>query len=476
MRLTDLPPNYARPNRLRFVEELKDFVRFPSVSAQPGHAEDVQKCAAWLAAHLRSIGMEHVEVIPTKGHPIVYARWTHKPEYPTLLIYGHYDVQPVDPLGKWKSPPFEPVVRGSNIYGRGACNDKGQLFTHVKALECYLATLRELPLNVRCLFEGEEEIGSPGLRDFLIRHGHDLSADVAVVSDMSMLAPDRPAITYALRGTISFELEVSGPQHDLHSGVFGGAVHSPLQALCEIIGRLHSADGRIAIPGFYEKVRAWNQEEREYMAQTGPTDSDILRNARVHTGWGEPVFSLYERTTIRPSVSVNGITGGYQGAGSKAVIPARALAKLSFRLVPDQDPKEIEQLFRRYVAKITPPALYTTVRTQSAAQPALLDRNHPAMRAAAVAYYRGFGSKPVFLRSGGTIPVVNLLYETLNIPTVLMGFALPDDRMHGPNEKFYLPNLFNGIATSLHFLDEVAARFGPMGGVQKSVQKVLSQA
>ncbi len=449
---------YSNSNQSRFVNELAEFVRFPTISAQSKHVKDLKECAVWLANHLRKIGLEHVEVFPTRCHPIVYAEWQHKPMRPTVLIYGHYDVQPVDPLAEWKSPPFQPIVRGANLYGRGASDDKGQMFTHIKALECYLRTVGELPVNVKCMFEGEEEIGSPNLPSFLARYQRDLSADVAVISDMPILAPDRPAITYALRGALSLELTVAGPEHDLHSGIFGGAVHNPLQALCEIIARLHDANGRIAIPGFYDRVRIWSKDERDFMRQNGPADSEILRNAQFGQGWGEPRFSLYERTTIRPSLTLNGIVGGYQGAGPKAVIPAWAAAKLNFRLVPDQEPQEIDELFRCYIARITPPAVRTAIRTQFAVQPALVDRNHPAMRAATVAYRLGFGSQPAFLRSGGTISVVTLLQLALGVPTVLMGFALPDDGMHGPNERFYLPNFINGITTSICFLSEVGSR------------------
>jgi acetylornithine deacetylase/succinyl-diaminopimelate desuccinylase-like protein len=268
------------------------------------------------------------------------------------------------------------------------------------------------------------------------------------------------AITYALRGGLSLELEVRGPKHDLHSGTFGGAVHNPLQALCEIIARLHDAGGRMAIPGFYERVRRWSGEERAHMARTGPTDAQILRDAQVEKAWGERGYTLYERTTIRPALSVTGIVGGYQGPGVKAVIPARAVAKLNFRLVPEQDPCEIDRLIRRHIARITPPTVRSTVRTLLVARPALIDRRHPAMRAAAVAYRKGFGVPPVFLRSGGTIPVVNTLQELLGIPTVLMGFALPDDRMHAPNEKFHLPNFYPGIATCIWFLAAVGVGQG----------------
>jgi acetylornithine deacetylase/succinyl-diaminopimelate desuccinylase-like protein len=455
MRPTQQPLAYAHRNRSRYVAELKDFVGFPSISAQPKHADDVQKCAEWLANHLRRIGLKRVQSVPTRRHPLVYAEWRHAPGRPTVLIYGHYDVQPPDPLQAWQSPPFEPIERGNDLYGRGASDDKGQLFTHVKALESYLRTSGALPVNAVCLFEGEEEIGSPNLTSFLAQHKGALAADVAVISDTRIPAPDRPAITYALRGALGLELEVRGAKQDLHSGTFGGAIHNPLQELCAIVARLHDADGHVAIPGFYDTVRAWSTGERAYMALSGPTNAEILQDAQADRSWGERGYTLYERTTIRPALTVNGILGGYQGPGVKAVIPARAVAKLSFRLVPDQDPRGIEQLFRQHIARMTPPTMRSTIRTKLMAKPALVNRHHPAMRAAAVAYRKGFGAWPVFLRSGGTIPVVNTLQERLGIPAVLMGFALPDDRMHAPNEKFHLPNLYHGIATCIWFLAEV---------------------
>jgi Acetylornithine deacetylase/Succinyl-diaminopimelate desuccinylase and related deacylases len=449
---------YVRKHQARFVSELKELMRFPTVSAQPNHASDLKKCADWLAAHLRQIGLDHVQVAPTQRHPIVYADWTRTRGRPTVLIYGHYDVQPPEPLNEWQTPPFEPTVRGNDLYGRGACDNKGQLFAHLKALESLIRAQGELPVNIKCLFEGEEEIGSPNLNTFLARNLSALAADVAVMSDTRMLAPDRPAITYALRGALSLELEVSGPRQDLHSGNFGGAIHNPLQVLCEIIAGLHDANGRVTIPGFYDRVRHWSQQERERMARSGPTDMKILNDAKADSGWGEPGYTLYERTTIRPALTLNGIVGGYQGAGGKAVIPARALAKINIRLVPDQDPQEIARLFRVQVARITPPSVRVAVRTTSAARPALVSRAHPAMQAAAAAYRQGFGRAPVFLRSGGTIPVVSMFQRMLGIPTVLMGFALPDDRIHAPNEKFHLPNFFKGIVTCIGFLQETANR------------------
>jgi acetylornithine deacetylase/succinyl-diaminopimelate desuccinylase-like protein len=373
------------------------------------------------------------------------------------LIYGHYDVQPPEPLEEWHSPPFEPVMRAHDLYGRGASDNKGQMFAHVKAVESYLKTTGRLPVNVICLFEGEEEIGSPHLAPFLMAHRHGLAVDCAVVSDTQIPAFDRPAITYALRGALSLEIEVQGPQRELHSGLFGGAIRNPLLVLCEIIAQLHDAHGRVNIPGFYDRVRQWDTGERVYMRQVGPSDAQILRNAGAPKAWGERGYSLYERTTIRPALTVSGIGGGYQGTGVKAAIPTRAVAKLNLRLAPDQDPYEIDHLFREHSAQITPPGVRTCVRTLMSAKPALSDRTHPALGAAARVYHLGFGIPPVFLRSGGTIPVVNLMQDILGIPAVLMGFGLPDDRIHAPNEKFHMPNFFKGIETSIQFLAEVGA-------------------
>jgi acetylornithine deacetylase/succinyl-diaminopimelate desuccinylase-like protein len=414
----------------------------------------MDKCAAWLADHLRRIGLDHARVLPTERHPLVYAAWRHAPARPTVLIYGHYDVQPPDPLNEWQSPPFEPTVRGQDLYGRGACDDKGQMFTHVKALEAYLKAEGRLPVNVKCLFEGEEEIGSPSLSPFLKRNRRALAANVAVMSDMPIPAPDRPALTYAMRGALNLELEVRGAQRDLHSGVYGGAIHNPLQALCEIIAKLHDSGHHVAIPGFYQHVRRPAEEQREYLGEVAPSDAQILRDAGARNAWGEAGYSEYERTTLRPALTINGIVGGYQGPGVKGVIPRRAIAKLSFRLVPDQEPHQVERLFRQHVGRITPPTLRFAVRTLARVKPALVNPKHAAIRAAALAYRNGFGSPPVFLRSGGTFPVVSMLQE-LGIPTVLMGFALPDDRMHAPNEKFHLPNFYRGIATSIWFLSTI---------------------
>jgi acetylornithine deacetylase/succinyl-diaminopimelate desuccinylase-like protein len=444
--------SYATAHRSKFLKELKDFIRFPTVSAQPQHAVDMKRCAAWLAANLRQSGLEDAKVVPNGSYPLVYASWRRIPQRPTVLIYGHYDVQPAEPLSEWQSGPFDPVVRGLDLYGRGSSDDKGQMFTQVKALESYLRTSGRLPVNVKCLFEGGEEIGSPNLSRLVVRNEGLLAADVAVISDTTILGAQRPAINYALRGALGLELEVRGPKHDLHSGDFGGAIHNPLQALAEIVASLHDDRGRVAIPGFYRSVRRASQHERAYLAQAGPSDLDVLRSAEAQNGWGETDYSLYERTTLRPALTVNGLVGGYQGLGGKGVIPTRALAKLSFRLVPDQDPSEIDRLFREHIDRITPPTVRSRVRTLAAAKPALSDVRHPAIRAAALAYRKGFGSSPVFLRSGGTIPVVDTFQEVLGVPTVVMGFGLPDGRIHAPNEKFHLPTFYNGITTCIWFL------------------------
>lgn len=448
---------YARTYRPKFLSELKEFLRFPSVSSQPQRRDDVKRCAQWLARHLQTIGLEQVRVIPTRGNPIVYASWMRAANSPTVIIYGHYDVLPGEPIAEWATPPFTPTTKGLDLYARGAADDKGQLFCHVKAIESYLRSAHALPVNVKCIFEGEEEIGSTHLLPFIERNKRALRADAAVISDTKMPAPGQPAISYAQRGGLRAELEVRRPGQELHSGTFGGAVLNPVQAACEIIASLHDEYGRVTIPGFYDDVRNWSEKERAYMARSGPSDDKILRDAGVKHGWGEQGYTLYERTTVRPAFTVNGIAGGHHGPGVKGVIPANAVVKLSFRLVPDQDPERIGRLFREHISRITPPGAQVRTKVFSPIQPALVDRNHPAVRAAAFACKKGFGAFPVFLRSGGSIPVVNAFRESLGIPTVLMGFGLPDDHIHAPNEKFHLPNFYRGIETSIWYLTAVAS-------------------
>jgi acetylornithine deacetylase/succinyl-diaminopimelate desuccinylase-like protein len=457
MESVDRPLLYASVNRSRFLRELKEFVRIPSVSAQPRHAGHVRRCAVWLAEHLRKIGAERAQVIPTARHPIVYGEWRGLARGATILIYGHYDVQPVDPIEDWGTPPFEPAVRGRNLYGRGASDDKGQLFVHLKAVDSYFRSSRRLPVNLKFLFEGEEEIGSPNLADFIKRNRRGLAADLALISDTSMLGRNRPALSYSLRGQLAFEVEVTGPHHDLHSGNFGGAVHNPLQALCEMIARLHDCRGRVAIPDFYDRVRLPAEWEGNLVGYPGRSNQGILHDAGVKSDWGDKTYTVYERVTSRPALTINGISGGYAGPGVKGVIPSRALAKLSFRLVADQDPRKVEALFRNHIARITPPTVESAVHVQASVSPAIIDRRHPALFAASNAYKKAFGRRPILKRSGGSIPAVSILQEVLGISTVLMGFALPDDRIHAPNEKFYLPNFYRGIETSIWFLNEVGA-------------------
>lgn len=453
--------SFQRSHRARFLSELKELLSFPSVSSEPKHTCDVNACARWLALHLKNIGLPHVRLIRTSGNPLVCASWEKDRRSPTLLIYGHYDVVPAEPLTQWETPPFTPTLKGHDLYARGACDDKGQLFCHVKALQCLLQTHRALPVNVKCIFEGEEEIGSPNLLRFVERNKAALRADAAVISDTKMQAPGQPAISYAQRGGLRAELRVRGPAQELHSGSFGGAVLNPIQALCEVIACLHDGRGRIAIPGFYDEVREWSNIERDYMARVGPPDEKILHEAHVKQGWGERGYTAYERTTMRPALTLNGISGGHSGAGGKGVVPATATAKLSFRLVPDQDPRKIAHLVREYIARISPPAVQCSVQLEAPTTPVLIDRKHPAVRTAAAAYKNAFGTAPVFLRSGGSIPVASAFQRILGIPVVLMGFGLPDDRIHGPNEKFHLPNFYRGIETSIWYLCMAARSLRP---------------
>jgi acetylornithine deacetylase/succinyl-diaminopimelate desuccinylase-like protein len=444
---------YARANDGHYVKDLERLVSFPSVSSVPRLSGMLGDCAGWLAQRLGRAGFEDVEVVQTRGHPIVRAGWRGARGRPTLLVYAHYDVQPPEPLKAWRTPPFRPTIRDGFLYGRGASDDKGPLLAHVAALEAYLRGPGALPVNVECLFEGEEEVGSPHVAEFLRARGETRRTDVALVSDTRMRARDRPSITYALRGALTVELEMSGPPRELHSGQFGGAIRNPLQELCEVVSGLSGRDGRILIPGFYDRVRTWSATERDSMRRAGPTDAEILHDAGAAHGLAEPGYTLYEQTTLRPSMTITGIAGGYAGPGVKGAIPARALAKLGFRLVPNQDPHEVEALLRRHAGRLAPEM---RVRALSHARPVFVDPGRPALRAAAAACRRSFGTEPAFLRSGGTIPIVSLLEELLDVPTVMLGFALAEDGMHAPNERFLLLNLVRGIQTLIRFLDELA--------------------
>jgi len=447
---------HVRDRESTTVEELTELLRFPSVSRAPTWTQHVSRCARWIARHLRSIGLDRVEVVRTAGHPFVYADWRGAPGRPTLLVYGHYDVQPPGRIELWRSPPFEPTVRGDELFARGASDDKGQLFAHVKAIEAYLKTSGRLPVNVRCVFDGEEEIGSPGLVRLLGRQPERLGADVAVVSDTRFLAPDRPAITHSLRGLLGCTLTLRSPAGERHAGHFGGVILNPVEVLCDIVDGLHDNDGRVAVPGFYDRVRpsppaAEPTDVRERTAPGPPGPGDL------GASWGESGFTPSQRATARPAVSVTAIDGACDGDGAGATIPAAATATLDVRLVPDQQPAEVERMLRHHVTAEAPASIATLLRTRVRVPPVMIDPAHPAIRAAARAYVRGFGVQPALVGSGGTIPVVSALHRALGIPVVLMGLGLPDDNAHAPNEKLHLPNLFRGIETSIAFLEEVGA-------------------
>jgi acetylornithine deacetylase/succinyl-diaminopimelate desuccinylase-like protein len=447
--------DFAQSRKTQQLQELIELVSIPSISTLPEHQPDIRRAAEWVADHMRHIGLHNVQILPTAGHPVVYGDWLDAPGQPTVLIYGHYDVQPADPLELWLSDPFQPQVRDGNLYARGADDNKGQFFAHLKSLEAYLATQGQLPVNVKFIVEGEEEIGSKHLADFIAAHKELLEADVALISDSHILGPDQPSILYGLRGLTYMQIDVVGPDHDLHSGQYGGAVRNPIEVLCQLVGALKDDQGRVTIPGFYDKVQPIDPEERAELARLPFDEAGFLHIAGVEQSWGEAGFTVRERIGSRPSLDPNGIVGGFTGEGSKTVLPSRARAKVSMRLVPDQDPREIAELFTRHVTSLCPPEIKIDVRLLSFAYPAVVDRHIPEMQAAVGAYERGFGARPVFVREGGTIPVVSDLARLLNVPTILMGFGLPDDNLHAPNEKFSLSNFYRGITTSIYFLELV---------------------
>jgi acetylornithine deacetylase/succinyl-diaminopimelate desuccinylase-like protein len=448
--------DYAHANRERFVEQLKDLLRVPSVSTLPEHADDVRRAAEWLAAQMREIGLGNARVMETGGSPVVYGEWLEAPGAPTALVYGHYDVQPVDPLDEWTSPPFEPAIREGMIYARGASDDKGQLFAHLKAAEAVLASKGRLPLNLKFIFEGEEEIGSRNLDRFVLDHKDLLAADSCVVSDTHILGPDRPSIVYGLRGLVYMQVDVRGPVHDLHSGGYGGSVHNPAQVVAEIICKLHNADASVAIPGFYDDVRPLSEGERAGLAEVPYTLAEWQAETGLDKPWGEADYTLAERIGARPTCEVNGIYGGFAGEGGKTIIPASAGAKISMRLVADQDPDKIAELFTEYVLSIAPDTVRVEVTKHSTGKPALVPLDAPQMRAAAEAYRAVWGVEPVYMRMGGTIPVVAMLQDTLRMPVILMGFGLADDNIHAPDERLRLDQFYKGIDTIIHYYHNLA--------------------
>jgi acetylornithine deacetylase/succinyl-diaminopimelate desuccinylase-like protein len=444
--------SYIAQNRQRLLDELKDFIRIPSISTLPEHKPDVERAARFVARSLKNADLENVEVIPTAGHPLVYADWLHAAGKPTVLCYGHYDVQPADPLDLWVTPPFEPTERDGNLYARGAVDDKGQMYMHIKALEALQAVNGTLPVNVKFLIEGEEEVGGAAIAKYVTENGEKLKADVALISDTAMYAEGVPTLCIGLRGLVYMEVQADGPARDLHSGLYGGAAPNAVYGLIELLAKAKDADGVIRIPGIYDDVEEPAAAELESWRDLPFDESDFLSKEVGATSLtGEPKRTVLERVWSRPTMEVHGIAGGFTGAGAKTVIPATATAKVSFRLVPRQDPDKVVAAFREWVAKNSPKGIRTEVRVLSASPGLLVNPDHPAIRVAADAFSEVFGKPTVFTRSGGSIPIVGDFSNHLKIPTVLMGFGLPDDGLHSPNEKFRVENYYLGIATVAAF-------------------------
>jgi acetylornithine deacetylase/succinyl-diaminopimelate desuccinylase-like protein len=448
---------YIESKREDNLNELKEFLRIPSVSTQSEHKQDVERAARWVAEKLRAAGFDKVEIVPTKMHPLVYGESLRAPGKPTVLIYGHYDVQPAEPLELWTTPAFEPDVRNGNLFARGTADDKGQVHVHLKALEALKKVDGKLPLNVKVIIEGEEEVGSVSLWDFVQQNRDRLKADALVVSDSSMLAKGIPSITYGLRGLNYYELALTGPAQDLHSGVFGGAVPNPLTILAEMIAKLHGKNGRVAVPGFYSDVLALARTERKALQALPWKEKEFRRTVGAPALCGEKGFSIIEQVWTRPTLEVNGIWGGYTGEGAKTVIPSKAHAKLSTRLVPNQDPVKIAKLVERQIRKLLPKTVTLKFEILSTGKAWLASYSHPIFQKAIQALEQGFGRKAVFIREGGSIPFVSQMDDTFQIPCVLIGFGLPDENAHAPDEHIALENYFGGIKSIAIFYEQLAS-------------------
>ncbi|MBN1660277.1 MAG: dipeptidase [Anaerolineae bacterium] len=444
---------YAHAHAQKTVDALIDLLRIPSISTLPSHAGDMQRTAGWLADYLRDSGLHAVQIIPTAGYPVVYGEWLAAgEEASTVLAYGHYDVQPVDPIDEWTTPPFEPDLRGENLFARGASDDKGQLMAVIAAVRAYLHTAGRLPINVKIMLEGEEEISSPNMAAFVRDHQAMLAADAVLICDGGILGPDLPMITYGVRGMAYMQIDVRGPATDLHSGTFGGIVDNPFNVLVQILARLKDPDtGRVNIPGFYDRVQPLTDTERHLLAAVPLGDAAARALTGVPALAGEAGYTAVERTSVRPTLDIHGMPGGFTGEGKKTVIPARASAKVSMRLVPDQDPAEIARLFAERVHALAPATVEVTVHTLGLAHPACVDPKLPALQAAHRAYELAFGVPPVYMRGGGTLPIVTEFQDVLGAPVVMMGFGLPDDNAHAPDEKFHLPTFRRAIDTLIHY-------------------------
>ncbi|MBM3877927.1 MAG: dipeptidase [Verrucomicrobia bacterium] len=450
--------SYLRANERRFIAELSAYVRFPSVSAQPQHRDDLQRCAEWLTEHCRMLGLD-ATLHATPGNPILLARTPRKKgsRKKHFVVYGHYDVQPPEPFELWKSPPFEPRIEGRNMFARGASDNKGQNFAHLKAAEAFLKTSTELPVDLTFVIEGEEEVGCENLAPFLRKHRERLKCDGVVISDNGIPSPRHPALTYALRGILAMELRLDGPDRDLHSGIFGGSVENPAMALCQLIARLRDANGRITVPGYYDDVKPLTAYERKQLASVPHSDASYQKFLGAPALSGEQGFSSVERRTSRPTCEINGLTSGYQGAGSKTIVPAWARAKLTFRLVPDQDPARAAKLIVAHLKKLCPPSVRLTVEVGHAGEPYIVSPTGAQAQAALRALKAGWGYEPVLAREGGSIPIVNDFRKILGVDTLLLGMALKDDNPHSPNEKFDLDCFAKGMATAAHLWRELAA-------------------
>ena len=453
--------NYVQEHRDTLLDELKQFLRIPSISTLPEHKNDIQRAAQFVADALQRAGLENLQIVPTQNHPLVYADWLHAPGQPTVLCYGHYDVQPPDPLELWTNPPFEPTLRDGNIYARGSSDDKGQMYMHIKAVEALRAVHGKLPINVKFLIEGEEEIGGASITSYITENGSKLKADVALVSDTALYADGLPTLCIGLRGLVYMEVEATGPSRDLHSGLYGGASPNAVWGLIELLAKCKDANGRILIPGFYDNVAEPAPQEKQSW-QHLPFDEDKFRTAEVGSRAlvGESDRTVLERVWSRPTLEVHGIAGGFTAAGQKTVIPAKATAKVSFRMVPKQNPDECIQAFRRFLSENAPQGIQVELKVLGASPALVVDPNHPAIETAARAFSEMLGKPTVFTRSGGSIPVVGDFAKHLGIPTILMGFGLPDDGLHSPNEKYRLENYYTGIMTIAHFFEAYGARSG----------------
>jgi acetylornithine deacetylase/succinyl-diaminopimelate desuccinylase-like protein len=448
--------DFSKSNNPRFLSELKEFLTIPSISTDPDHQDDMVKAANWVANQFYTLNLDKVDVFPTQGHPVVYGQITSKNiDAPTILVYGHYDVQPAEPLDLWTTDAFEPVQRGENLFARGASDMKGQVMATIKALESVL-NAGELPINIKFLIEGEEEIGSPNLTEFISNNLDLLECDFALNPDTGMIAADLPTITYALRGLAYFEVRIDGPDHDLHSGIYGGVVHNPAQALCELIAGMHDDEGKVTLPGFYDKVRLIDDQEREELARLPMGEAFYLQQTGAPALWGEEMYSPVERTGARPTLEVNGIYSGFTGEGSKTVLPAWAMAKISTRLVPDQDPEEVYQQLVQYLESNSSDTVSFKVTNLVGSPASISDQKSVGVKAMQDAMQQVWGRKPLFKREGGSVPVVVLFMDLLKVDSVNCGFSLPDDNAHSPNEKLHLPTWTNGIDTVINFIYNLA--------------------